>query len=196
VTLAGLRAGRSFYAWLFFSPSFESFQNQDPMKICKNLIFVVVGALTILIYSNCATQITSFVQQTADGYVLTASEKQLKKIRDNSNYAVTFVDFGGQKPDRAVIRKSLSDPSRHSTLEGKATKLGGNRLKITTSSKVTIDLKQPFGTFWGLNSKKIRDFLAGRAEGGEDCGVCYGVKGFTPVTCTDPKSLVCCENCQ
>jgi hypothetical protein len=165
------------------------------MKIWKNLVFVVIGSSLMLIYSNCAKKSTSSFEQVSDGYILTANEKVLKNVQDNSDYGITFIDLSGQKADPDTIRKALSDRSKHSTVEGKATKVGGNKLRITTASKVTVDLTRPFGTFLGLNSKKLGDLLAGAGEG-ENCGTCFGVKGFTEVTCDDPNSIVCCQNCQ
>lgn len=163
------------------------------MKTWKKLASLIAGVSIILTYSNCATQQTSSVQSVSDGYIVTANEKLLKNVRDGSKYAITFIALGTQKPAPKVIRQALSDPSRHSTVEGKATKVGANKLKITTTSKVTIDLTQPFGTFWGLNSKKISDFLSGKPGRGAGCR-CYGVDDFHAVNCDDPKSLVCCES--
>jgi hypothetical protein len=167
-------------------------KRNTPMNIHKKLTPLVVGLSILFIYSGCAKKRVAFLEQVSDGYIFAANEELLKDIQDNSDYGITLIDLGKEKPDRDTLKKALADPSKHSTVEGKATKLGDNRLKITTSSKVTVDVRQPFATFWGLNSKKIDDFLAGGSAAG-NCQ-CYGVDDFKEVTCTDPNSVICCKS--
>jgi len=164
------------------------------MKIWKNLASVVVGVSMILIYSNCNKRSGSSSEQVSDGYIFTANEELLKNVRDGSDYKVTFIDVGGQKTvDRDVIKNALSDSSKYCTLEGKANKVGRNKLKITTDSKLTVDLKRPFATFWGVNVKQIGDFLSG-GHGASNCS-CGGIEDMKQVTCTDPGSALCCTTC-
>ena len=165
------------------------------MKIWKNVASLLAVVSIILIYASCAKKTGPFCEKVSDGYLLTGD--LVKKVQDNSDYGITFVDTGGAKTvDSDTIKKALSDPSKYCTLEGKATKIGRNKVKVTTPSKLTVDLTRPVAVFSGLNSEKLRNFLSGAAGEGENCGMCYGVKGFTEVTCTDPNSIVCCENCQ
>jgi hypothetical protein len=165
------------------------------MKIWKNLAPLVVGISIVLAYSNCATERASFVEQVSDGYVFTADAESLKKIRDHSNYAITFVVLGEQKADRQSIKKALSDPSRHSTVQGKATKVGGNKLKITTTSTLTVDLKRPFATFWGVNAERLRELVSSGHAAGTNCPGCGGIPDMKQVTCHDPASTLCCNTC-
>jgi hypothetical protein len=165
------------------------------MKNWKNLASLVVGVSMILIYSNCTKKSRSFFEQVSDGYILTANEELLKNVQDNSDYGVTFIDLGGQKTvDRDVIKNALSDSSKYCTLEGRANKVGGNKLKITTDSKLTVDLKRPFATFWGVNFKQIGDFLSG-GHSAANCSGCGGISDMKQVTCTDPASVLCCTTC-
>ena len=126
------------------------------------------------------------------------SERLFKKVKKNSDFAVTFVDVGGQKnPDSKMIKKALSNPSKHCTLEGKVTKVGKNKLKMSTPSTLTVNLNRSFGVIWGLGSSKLNDWLTnGLAPGDPNCGTCSGIKGFVRVYCEDPNSVMCCENCQ
>jgi hypothetical protein len=120
-----------------------------------------------------------------------------KNVQGNSDYGITFVDIGGAKTvDSDTIKKALSAPSRYCTLEGKAAKVGRNKVKVTTVSNLTVDLTRPVAVFAGLNSQRLRDFLSGGASAGENCGICYGMPGFKEVACEDPNSIVCCQNCQ
>jgi hypothetical protein len=163
------------------------------MTIWKNLPSLVAGVSIILIYSNCTKRSGSSVEQVSDGYIFTANEELLKDVQDNSDYRVTFIDLGGQKTaDRDVIKNALSDSSKYCTLEGKANKAGGNKLKLTTDSKLTVDLRRPFATFWGVNAKQIGDFLSVAAGG---CSGCGGIEDMKQVTCTDPASVLCCATC-
>jgi hypothetical protein len=168
------------------------------MKIWKNFAcLLLAGVSTVLLYSGCTKKSTSFGEKVSDGYILNANEDLLKNVQDDSDYGITFIDVGEQKTvDPSMIKSALSDPSKYFTIEGKATKVGKNKLKIATTSNATIDLKKSLATFWGLNSKKISDFLTNAAGEGDNCGTCYGVKGFTQVTCESPSSLFCCGNCQ
>jgi hypothetical protein len=140
----------------------------------------------------------SFYEKVSDGYVFTVSEEVAGKLRESRDYAVTFVQLGaGAQKDVSAedVKKILANPSNRSTLEGKATQAGPNRIKIVTASTVTIDLNRPYATFWGLNEQRLQDILAGRRREVDSCGVCFGVEGFTRVPCTDPNSRICCENC-
>jgi hypothetical protein len=162
------------------------------MKIWKNLASVVVGVSMILIYSNCTKRSESSFEQVSDGYIFTANEELLKNVRDDSDYRITFIDVGGQKTvDRDMIKNALSDSSKYCTLEGKANKVGRNKLKVTTDSKLTVDLRQPYASFWGVNSKQLGDSLSsGHAAGNCECG---GIPDMKQVTCTDPASVLCCR---
>src|SRR5256885_10688734 len=131
-----------FSAWLFQWPRVEFCpKGRTPMKISKNLAFLLVGVLIILLYSNCAKKGTSFVEAVSDGYIITADEESFKNVKDDTDYAITFVDVGeGKSANRDVIKAALSDSSKVSSLEGKAKKVGANQVKISTNSKLTIDL--------------------------------------------------------
>ena len=172
------------------------------MKLQTCLIVLAVSLSCIIcdvaVASSPASKQSTFVRKVPDGYVLTVSQRVFKKIKNNGDFAVTFFDAGGQKnPDPKMIKKALSDRSKHCTLEGKATKVGKNEVKISTSSTLTVNLSRPFGVYWGLGSSKLSDWLTnGIAPGDPNCGTCSGVKGFVRVQCTDPNSVICCENCQ
>jgi hypothetical protein len=138
----------------------------------------------------------SFYEKVSDGYVFTVSDEVARNFRESSEYAVTFVQVGAQKDvSEADLKEMLANPSNRSTLEGKASKVGPNQVKVVTASTVTIDLNRPYATFWGLNEQWLQDILAGRRREGDSCGMCYGVDGFTEVPCDDPNSIVCCEAC-
>jgi hypothetical protein len=165
------------------------------MKNWKKFAFVVLTAgSAVLFYASCATQSTAAFEQVPDGYVFAADAETLKNVRDGGNFKVTFVDLGGQKtvtPD--VIKSALSNPARYTTLSGKATKVGPNRVKITTGKKLTVDVRQPVATFYGVNAKEIRDMLSrGRGAGETTCD-CGGIPDMRQVTCTDPSSVLCCR---
>src|SRR5437764_7155120 len=128
-----------------------SVRKANPMKIWKNLAFLLVSAAIILLYSNCAKKRTSFVEPVSDGYVIAVEEESLKGIKDDTDYAITLVDIGeGKTADRDAIKAALSDSSKYSSLEGKAKKVDTNKVKIITDSKLTIDLTRPFATFLGV----------------------------------------------
>jgi hypothetical protein len=138
----------------------------------------------------------SFYEKVSDGYVFTVSDEVARNLRESGDFAVTFVQLGAQKDVKgADLKKLLADPSNRSTLEGKATKAGPNRIKVVTASTVTIDLNRPHAAYWGLDDRRLQDILAGRRRAGDSCGMCYGVEGFREVTCTDPNSIVCCVAC-
>ena len=165
------------------------------MKIWKNLASVLVGVSIIFVYSNCAKKRTSLVQQVSDGYLITADEESLKKVGEDSNYAITFVDVGDQKTaSRDVIKKALSDSSKYSTLEGKAKVVGKNQLRLTTDSKLTVDLNRPFATFLGVNANQLGDLLSGGPAADSNCD-CGGIPQMKQVTCHDPTSVLCCTTC-
>jgi hypothetical protein len=174
-----------------------SSQPQNPMKIWKDLVLVAFGILLVLTYLNCAKKGTSSVEQVSDGYVFTANEESFKNVQDNSDYAITFVSVGGRKTvDRDVINNALSDRSKYSMLEGKAKRLGTNQLKLITDSKIGIDLTQAYATFWGLNSKQVRELASGVRGASDSCGSCGGIPDMVQVTCTDPASVLCCNTCK
>lgn len=138
----------------------------------------------------------SAYEKVSDGYVFAVSDEIARNFSESSDYAVTFVQLGEQKDVKgADLKKLLANPSNRSTLEGKATKAGPNRIKVVTASTVTIDLNRPYATYWGLNVQRLQDILAGRRRDGDSCGICFGVEGFREVTCTDPNSVVCCVAC-
>jgi hypothetical protein len=139
------------------------------------------------------TEPTSFVEQVSDGYVITGNEQSLKDVLQDDNYAITFVDVGGRKTaDRDVIKNALSDSSKYCTLEGKAKMVGKNQVKITTDSKLTVDLKRPFATFWGVNAERLRDLASRRAD--ESSCNCGGIPDMHQVTCEIITSVLCCAN--
>jgi len=139
------------------------------------------------------TERTSFVEQVSDGYVITGNEQSLKDVRQDGNYAITFVDVGGRKTaDRDVIKNALSDSSKYCTLEGKAKLVGKNQVKITTDSKLTVDFKQPFATFWGVNAERLRDLTSRRADS-SPCN-CGGIPDMHQVTCEIITSVLCCAS--
>jgi hypothetical protein len=165
------------------------------MKISKNLAFLLVGVLIILLYSNCAKKGTSFVEAVSDGYIITADEESFKNVKDDTDYAITFVDVGeGKSANRDVIKAALSDSSKVSSLEGKAKKVGANQVKISTNSKLTIDLKRPFATFLGVNSNRLGDLLSGGQAASADCS-CGGIPDMKQVTCHEAPSTLCCTTC-
>src|SRR2546423_83686 len=99
------------------------------MKILKSLTFLSVGALIVLFFSHCAKKRTSFIEPVSDGYVITVQEESLKGIKDDTDYAITLVDVGEQKSaDRDAIKAALSDSSRYSSVEGKAKKVGADKV--------------------------------------------------------------------
>src|SRR5688572_1060052 len=80
----------------------------------------------------------SFCEKVSDGYVFTVSEQVAEKFRDSSDYGVTFVQLGADENVKgADLKKMLANPSNRSTVEGKATKSGGNRIKVVTAGTVT-----------------------------------------------------------
>ena len=165
------------------------------MNILKNLAFLFVGVSIILLYSNCTKKRTAFVEPVSDGYVITADEESLKNVKEDADYAITFVDVGEQKTaDRDVIKAALSDSSKYSSLEGKATKVGPNQVKITTDSKLTVDLTRPFATFFGVNSNRLADLLSGGQAASADCS-CGGIPDMKQVTCHEAPSTLCCTTC-
>jgi hypothetical protein len=154
------------------------------------------GSSPVLHKGNIMKSDGSFYEKVSDGYVFEVSDEVARKFRESSDYAVTFVQLDGQKDVKgADLKKLLANASNRSTLEGKATKAGANRIKIVTASTVTIDLNRLHAAYWGLNDQRLQDILAGRRREGDSCGMCYGVEGFTEVTCTDPNSIVCCVAC-
>src|SRR5437588_12442026 len=132
------------------------------MKIWKNLAFLLVSVAVILVSSSCAKKRTSFVETVSDGYVITVPGESLKGIKDDTDYAITVVDVGeGKTADRDAIKAAMSDSSKYSSVEGKAKKVGAHKVKITTDSKLTVDLTRPFVTLLGVNSKRLRALLSG-----------------------------------
>jgi hypothetical protein len=110
---------------------------------------------------------------------------------------VTFVNVDGQKSvDRDMINNALSDRSKYCMLEGKAKTIGRNQLKLTTGSKLTVDLTRPFAVFWGVNSKQVRELVSGLRGASDSCGTCGGIPDMVQVTCTDPASVLCCNTCK
>jgi hypothetical protein len=165
------------------------------MKIWKNFGSIVVGVSIIFVYSNCAKKRTTSVERVSDGYLITVDEESLKNVGTDTNYAVTFVDVGGQKTaDRDVIKSALSDSSKYCTLEGKAKVVGRNQLRVTTDSKLTVDLNRPFATFLGVNAKRLGDLLSGGHAASSNCD-CGGIPDMKQVTCHDPTSVLCCRTC-
>jgi hypothetical protein len=165
------------------------------MKIWKNLASLVVGISILLVYSNCAKKGTSSVQRVSDGYLITAYEESLKSVGEESNYAITFVNVGEQKTaGRDEIKKALSDSSKYCTLEGKAKVVGRDQLKITTDSKLTVDLSRPFATFLGVNASRLQDLLSGGHAANSNCD-CGGIPDMKQVICHDPASVLCCGSC-
>jgi hypothetical protein len=137
------------------------------------------------------TEPTSFVEQVSDGYVITGNAASLRDVKQDGNFAVTFVDVDGRKSvDRDVIKNALADSSKYCTLEGKATLVGKSQVKIITASKLTVDLKRPFATFWGVNAERLRD-LASRNAAGSACS-CGGIPDMHQVTCEIITSVLCC----
>jgi hypothetical protein len=164
------------------------------MKIWKNLAFLLVSVAIILIYTSCAKKRTSFVEPVSDGYVITVQEESLKGMKDDTDYAFTVVDVGEAKTaDRDAIKAAMSDSSKYFSVEGKAKKVGADKVKITTDSKLTVDLTRPFATFLGVNSKRLSDLLSG-GTASADCS-CGGIPDMKQVTCHDPTSVLCCATC-
>ena len=165
------------------------------MKIWKNLRFLLVSVAIILAYSSCAKKHASIVQTVSDGYIITVDEESLKNIKDDSDYTITVVDVGEAKTaDRDAIKTAMSDSSRYSSVEGKAKKVGADKVKIITDSKLAIDLTRPFATFLGVNSKRLSDLLSGGQTASADCS-CGGIPDMKQVTCHDPASVLCCTTC-
>ena len=165
------------------------------MKILKSLTFLLIAALIVLFYSNCAKKRTSFVEPVSDGYVITVDEESFKNIKDDTDYAITFVDIGEQKSaDREAIKTALSDSSKVSSLEGKAKKVGANQVKISTDSKLSVNLKRPIATFFGVNSSRLSDLLSGGQAASADCS-CGGIPDMKQVTCHEAPSTLCCTTC-
>ena len=138
----------------------------------------------------------SFCEKVPDGYVFTVSEEVIRQLGERSEYAVTFVQLDEKVDIKAAdLKKMLADPSKRSTIEGKASKAGPNRIKVVTSTAVSIDLSRLHAAYWGLGDQRLQDILAGRRSASDSCGMCYGVEGYREVTCTDPNSIVCCVAC-
>jgi hypothetical protein len=172
-----------------------SIRKAKSMNIWKNLAFLLVSVTIILAYSSCAKKHASVVQPVSDGYVITVDEESLNNIKDDTDYTITVVDVGEAKTaDRDAIKAAMSDSSRYSSVEGKAKKVGTHKVKITTDSKLTIDLTRPFATFLGVNSKRLSDLVSGGAASA-DCGSCGGIPDMKQVTCHDPTSVLCCTTC-
>jgi hypothetical protein len=164
------------------------------MKIWKNLAFLLVSVAIILAYSSCAKKRASVVAPVSDGYIITVDEESLKNIKDDTDYTFTVVDVGeGKTADRDAIKTAMSDSSKYSSVEGKAKKVGAHKVKITTDSKLTVDLTRPFATFLGVNSKRLNDLLSG-GTASADCS-CGGIPEMKQVTCHDPTSVLCCTTC-
>ena len=165
------------------------------MKIWKNLALLLVSVAIILGYSSCAKKRKSVVVPVSDGYVLSVDEESLKNIKDDTDYTITVVDVGEAKSaDRDAIKAAMSDSSKYSSVEGKAKKVGAHKVKITTDSKLTVDLTRPFATFLGVNSKRLSDLLSG-GTASADCSSCGGIPEMKQVTCHDPTSVLCCTTC-
>jgi hypothetical protein len=164
------------------------------MKILTNLAFLLVSVAIILAYSGCAKKHKSIVAPVSDGYVITVDEESLKNIKDDTDYSITVVDVGEAKTaDRDAIKAAMSDSSKYSSVEGKAKKVGAHRVKITTDSKLTVDLTRPFATFLGVSSQRLSDLLSG-GTASADCS-CGGIPEMKQVTCHDPTSVLCCTTC-
>lgn len=167
------------------------------MKIFKDVgpLFLVVAI--VFCYSSCAKKKTSFVEEQSDGYVFTANEESFKNVRENSSYLITFIDAGGQKTlDRDAVKAALGDATKYCSIQGTASKIGNNQLKITTGSKITVDLARPFATFWGIDSKRLRELVTSTAPATESCGTCGGIPDMVQVTCQEPTSVLCCTTCK
>ena len=164
------------------------------MKIWKNLAFLLLSVAIVLAYSSCAKKRASVVEAVPDGYVITVDEESLKNIKDDTDYTFTVVDVGEAKTaDRDAIKTAMSDSSKYSSVEGKAKKIGAHKVKVTTDSKLTVDLTRPFATFLGVNSKRLIDLLSG-GTASADCS-CGGIPEMKQVTCHDPTSVLCCTTC-
>lgn len=167
------------------------------MKLWKNFVSVLlIGVSISFICFACSRKSETSSEKVSDGYVFTASEDVVGKVQDNSDYGVTFVDLDGKTTaDADTIRKALSDPSKHSTVEGKATKVEKNKLKLITASNIGVDLKRPVAVFWGLNAQKIKDLLSGGLTASDKSCDCGGIPDMKQVTCHDPASVLCCGSC-
>jgi hypothetical protein len=172
-----------------------SFRKAKSMKIWKNLGFLLVSVAIILACSSCAKKHAPVVQSVSDGYVITVDEESLKNIKDDNDYTITLVDVAEAKTaDRDAIKAAMSDSSRYSSVEGKANKVGAHKVKITTDSKLTIDLTRPFATFLGVNSKRLSDLVSGGQAASADCS-CGGIPDMKQVTCHEAPSTLCCTTC-
>jgi hypothetical protein len=166
----------------------------------KNRILLAVATLIVITFTallgfgKSAPKISTFCQKVSDGYVLTGSEQALKGVRDHKRYAVTLLDIGGtKKSDKAAVKKALSSPSKHFSIVGTATRMGRNKVKITTNASATIDLSRPLVVFWASTENQLRDALSGMVA--NSCGTCSGVDGYREVACHDPNSIICCGYC-
>jgi hypothetical protein len=157
-------------------------------------ILIVITFTALLGFGKSAPKTSTFCQKVPDGYVLTGSEQALKGVHDRKRYAVTLLDTGGAKnSNKAAVKKALSSPSKHFSIVGTATRLGRNKVKITTNTSATVDLSRPLVVFWASTENELRDALRGGVA--NSCGTCSGVDGYREVACQDPNSVVCCGYC-
>jgi preprotein translocase subunit SecE len=99
------------------------------------------------------------------------------------------VDVGEAKTaDRDAIKAAMSNSSKYSSVEGKAKKIGAHRVKITTDSKLTVDLTRPFATFLGVSSQRLSDLLSG-GTASADCS-CGGIPEMKQVTWPSREDVI------
>jgi hypothetical protein len=160
----------------------------------RRAVLVLLSVIVTFLGVQCTGAIT-FPQRVSDGYVFKASEKTVARIVDGSRYGVTLVDLSqSSTPDSdADLRRILAVKSNYSIIEGTVRKLGDDRLKIVTDTKITIDLTRKYGVYWGLDSKRLSDYLNGATGAG--CGTCGGVDNFTKCPDCAPPSVLCCCAC-